>query len=113
MVTSTKVLVILSSAEKEKAIAGLMYAKSAHENRWVDDIRVVLFGPIERILANDEELKELSSTVFKITAHPVACTTFADEPATADALKALGCEVDQVGGIISEYLRNGFIPLVF
>ena len=113
MVSSTKVLVILSSAEKEKAIAGLMYAKNAHENRWVDDIRLVLFGPIERLLVTDAELRDLSSTVFKIAAHPVACTTFADEPATGNALKALGCEVDQVGAIISEYLRNGFIPLVF
>jgi hypothetical protein len=43
----------------------------------------------------------------------MACNSFAEEAAVSDALKNLGCEIDQVGGIISECIRNGYVPLVF
>lgn len=108
-----KILIILSTAEREKAMAGLMYAKNTHENHWFDEVRVVLFGPIERLLAEDKEIRDLGAEVFKITAHPTACKAFADDAVVSNALKSLGCEIDQVGGIISECIRNGYVPLVF
>jgi len=108
-----KILIILSTAEREKAMAGLMYAKNTHENHWFDDVRVVLFGPVERLLAEDKEIRELGTEVFKVMAHPTACKAFADDAVVSDALKSLGCEIDQVGGIISECIRNGYVPLVF
>ena len=108
-----KILIILSTAEREKAMAGLMFAKNTHENHVFDDVRVVLFGPIERLLSEDKEIRDLSAEVFKVTAHPVACSTFAGDPVVSNAIKSLGCEIDQVSGIISEYIRNGYVPLVF
>jgi len=108
-----KILIILSTAEREKAMAGLMFAKNTHENHVFDEVRVVLFGPIERLLSEDEEIRDLGAEVFKVTAHPMACKEFAEEAAVSDALKSLGCEIDQVGGIISECIRNGYVPLVF
>jgi len=108
-----KILIILSTAEREKAVAGLMYAKNTHDNHWFDDVRVVLFGPFERLLAEDEEIRALGAEIFKIIAHPVACDSFAEETVVSDAIKSLGCEINQVGGIISECIRNGYVPLVF
>ena len=108
-----KILIILSTAEREKAMAGLMYAKNTHDNHWFDDVRVILFGPFERLLVEDKEIRDLGAEIFKIIAHPVACNTFADDPVVSDAIKSLGCEIDQVGGIISESIRNGYVPLVF
>src|SRR5450830_2020628 len=55
-----KILIILSTAEREKAMAGLMYAKNTHDNHWFDDVRVVLFGPFERLVAEDKEIRYLS-----------------------------------------------------
>jgi len=46
-----KILIILSTAEREKAMAGLMLAKNTQENHWFDEVRVVLFGPVERLLS--------------------------------------------------------------
>ncbi|MCX6063275.1 MAG: hypothetical protein NTV26_03650 [Caldiserica bacterium] len=108
-----KILIILSTAEREKAIAGLMYAQNTHDNHWFDDVRVVLFGPFERLLAEDEEIRALGAEIFKVVAHPVACNAFAEDALVSDAIKSLGCEIDQVGGIISECIRNGYVPLVF
>ncbi|MCX6097453.1 MAG: hypothetical protein NTZ77_03065 [Caldiserica bacterium] len=108
-----KILIILSTAEREKAMAGLMYAQNAHDNHWFDDVRVVLFGPFERLLAEDEEIRVLGAELFKVTAHPMACDSFAEDAVVSNAIKSLGCEIDQVGGIISECIRNGYVPLVF
>lgn len=108
-----KVLIILSTAERGKAIAGLMYAKTTHDNHWFDDVRVVLFGPFEGLLAEDDEVRALGAEVFKIVARPVACDLFAEDPAVSNAMKTLGCELNQASGIISEYIRNGYVPLVF
>jgi hypothetical protein len=108
-----RILVILSTAEREKAMAGLMFAKNTHDNHWFDDVRVVLFGPIERLLAEDKEIRDLGAEVFKVTSKVVACKTFAGEPNVSAAMKNLGCEVDQVSGIIAECIRNGYVPLVF
>ncbi len=113
MEPTRRILVILSTAERDKAMAGLMYAKNTHDNHWFDDVRVVLFGPIERLLAEDKEMRDLGAEVFKVTAKPVACKAFADDPTVGAVMKKLGCEVEQVGGIISECIRNGYIPLVF
>jgi hypothetical protein len=108
-----RILIILSTAEREKAMAGLMFAKNTHDNHWFDDVRVVLFGPIERLLAEDKEIRDLGAEVFKVTAKPVACKAFADDAKVSAAIKNLGCEIDQVGGIISECIRNVYVPLVF
>ena len=44
---ASKVMVIVSTAEKEKALTGIMYAVNAQKNKWVDDIKVIFFGPFE------------------------------------------------------------------
>ncbi len=108
-----KILVIISTAEREKAIAGLMYARNTRENHWFDDVRVVLFGPIEHLIAEDKELYDLGLETFKIVVRPVACKAFADKQKVSAALKEIGCEIDQVSGIISECIRTGYVPLVF
>ncbi len=108
-----KILIIISTAEREKAMAGLMYARNARENRWFDDVRIVLFGPFEHLIAEDKELHDLGLETFKVVARPVACKAFADQLKVSEALKELGCEIEQVGGIISECIRTGYVPLVF
>ena len=47
---SLKVLVIIATGEKEKALAGLMYAGNALKFGWLEDLKVVLFGPSERLI---------------------------------------------------------------
>jgi len=50
---AAKVLVIISTAEKEKALTGLMYAVNAQKNRWVAHLKVIFFGPFENLLTSD------------------------------------------------------------
>ena len=41
---SSKVMIIISTAEKAKALTGIMYAVNAQKNKWVDDIKVIFLG---------------------------------------------------------------------
>ena len=55
---ASKILVIISTAEKEKALTGIMYAVNAQKNGWVDEVRVVFFGPFENLVCEDEEVAQ-------------------------------------------------------
>ena len=35
---SSKVMVVISTAEKDKALTGILYAKNAQKNNWVEPV---------------------------------------------------------------------------
>jgi len=43
---SSKLLVIIATGENEKALTGLMYASRTLAEGWMDEVKVVFFGPI-------------------------------------------------------------------
>jgi len=61
---ASKVMVIVSTAEKQKALTGIMYAVNAQKNKWVDDIKVIFFGPFENLLCEDEEVVAAASQLL-------------------------------------------------
>jgi len=48
-----KLLAIIATGEREKALVGLIYAQKALAQSWMDDVMVILFGPSEKLLAED------------------------------------------------------------
>jgi hypothetical protein len=107
-----KLLVVLSTAEKEKALTGLLYATNAIKNQWLDDVKVCFFGPFESLLAEDAEVQ---GWVAKLSEHqvPVACKFISDQHGVSDTLTALGIDVQYVGQLVSDHIREGFVPMVF
>ena len=55
-IMSSKLLVIIATAEKEKALTGLMFARNAIKKAWMDDVKILFFGPSERLIATDKHL---------------------------------------------------------
>jgi len=104
--------VIIATAEKEKAATGLLYAGNALKYNWLEDVKVFLFGPAEKLLAEDKELQELMALVLKHQA-PVACKAISDKQDISPALEALGYKVDYIGSLISGYIGEGYVPMVF
>ena len=49
MASNVKVMVIVSTAEKQKALTGIMYAVNAQKNKWIDDIKVIFCGSFENL----------------------------------------------------------------
>ena len=101
----------MATGDREKALAGLMYAKNASKYGWVEDVKLILFGPSERLAAEDEEVggrvRELSHL------HPYACKAVSDRYETSERLRELGVEVEYVGSIVSRFIKEGYTPLVW
>lgn len=107
-----KALVIISGAD-ERALVGFMWATNAIKYKWVEDVEVILFGPIERAVARGdkrfipwiEKLRELGKL-------PVACKRIAELEGFEASLQKY-TKVEYVGKIIAEHLEKGYTPMTF
>ena len=109
---ASKVMVIVSTAEKKKALTGIMYAVNAQKNKWVDDIKVIFFGPFENLMCEDEDVVQAASQLLDYQT-PIACKFLSDRDGISNKLEELGVNVDYVGSLISGDIAEGYVPLVF
>ena len=109
---TSKILVIISTAEKEKALTGVMYAVNAQKNKWVDDVKVIFFGPFENLICEDEEVVAAASQLLDFET-PIACKFLSDRDGISEKLDEFGFNVQYVGSIISDNIKEGYVPLVF
>lgn len=110
---SDKVVVIIGTAERDKAEAGLMYAVNATKYGWLADVKLFFFGPAEELLLVDEDLQELLREFQRQDKTPVACKFLADRNGSDEALSGLGLEVAYVGEMISSLIKDGYTPMVW
>ncbi len=116
-----RILVIISHSDPDCARAGFMWATNALKLRWVDDVEVILFGGIEKTLAEGEEeviewvkgLHELGKALF-------VCRKIAEDGGIVTKLEELnynklggGIVLEYVGRRIAELIKEGYVPLVF
>ena len=108
-----KLVVIISTAELDKARTGMMYAVNALKQGWMEDVKIVFFGPAQKLVNEDtvlqQHLKEYQDEDEKV----VVCKYIADKENTAEQAKNLGMNVEYVGELISELINNGFSPMVW
>ena len=109
---ATKAVVIISTGEKEKAFTGIMYAFNAQKNKWLDDVKVIFFGPFEDLVCNDPEVSDFASQLLDYET-PIACKRLSDNAGTSARLHELGYRVEYVGSIISDFIKDGYAPMVF
>lgn len=57
---SDKALVIISSGEVGKALTGLMWATNALRFGWMEDVRVIFFGPAQDLALENDQVKEMA-----------------------------------------------------
>ena len=53
---TSKILVIIATSDREKVLTALMYAKNTISQNWLDDVKVMFFGPSENLLVEDQEI---------------------------------------------------------
>jgi hypothetical protein len=112
VIMSSKVMVIISTAEKDKALTGILYAKNAQKNKWIDDIRVIFFGPFENLVCEDQDVIQAASELLDYQT-PIACKFLSDKSGASDKLEELGFNVEYVGALISDSIKAGYVPMVF
>ena len=111
---ATKLLVILSSGDREVALeVGLVYPLNAMKHRWMDEVKLIIFGPSEKIAAHDMEVRGRIDELQKAGIEVMACKWCADRMKVTAALEDAGIKVVYVGQIISQMLKDGWASLTF
>ena len=111
---ATKLLVILSSDDREVALeVGLVYPLNAMKHRWMDEVKLIIFGPSEKIAAHDMEVRGRIDELQKAGIEVMACKWCADRMKVTAALEDAGIKVVYVGQIISQLLKDGWASLTF
>ena len=109
---STKLLVIIASGDREKVLTALMYAKNTIKYGWLEDVRVIFFGPSENLLVGDTDITS-SATELAGLGQPIACKFLSDRDNISERIVSLGITVDYVGTIIADLLKDGYTPMVW
>ena len=111
---ATRVFVILSSGDREVALeAGLVYPLNAAKKKWMDEVKLIIFGPSEKIAAYDTEVRGKIDELRKAGIEVMACKWCADRMNITAALEDAGIKVVYVGSIISQLLKDGWASLTF
>ncbi len=105
-------MVIISSGNREKVLTALMYAKNNIKYGWIPDVRVMFFGPAENLLVSDSDVKT-SAIELANYGTPLACKFLSDRDGISNHIEALGIEVDYVGAMIADLIRDGYVPMVW
>jgi hypothetical protein len=109
-----KLLVIWSSADREVALYNVfMYTHNAKLRGWWETVRLLLWGPSDRVLAEDPELQEQVKALQADGVEVIACKACSDRLGTTEALEALGIEVFYVGASLTEMLKEGWTCLTY
>jgi hypothetical protein len=108
-----RIVVIIATANPAKAEAGMMYAVNSLKYGWMDDVKLVFFGPAEKALLGDPDMQELLLEFHRQDKTAVACRLLAERDGDDKALSDLGLDVQYVGSLISGYIKDGYTPLVW
>jgi hypothetical protein len=111
---SGNVVIIIQSGDAEMIYFGLLYASRAIKNKWMDNVKVVLWGPAEKTISGlppDSEqiklLKEIQAFGGK-DGKVWVCKACADRYGVAKKMEELGCEVFHTGEATSYLLKLGY-----
>jgi len=110
---SDKIVAIISSGEPGKARTGAMYAVNALKHGWMEEVKLFFFGPAEELLLRDQELQQLLKEYHAMEETAVACKFIAAREGTDERLAALGMQVEYVGEMISDLIKEGYTPMVW
>ena len=109
---ASKLLVIIATGDREKALAGLMYTRNVLKNKWLDDVKVVFFGPFEKLATLDDEIVWFIKDIIE-RCDCFACKAISDKAGVSEKLREAGVEVEYVGTIVSNAIEEGYLPMVW
>jgi hypothetical protein len=108
-----KIVIIISTSDKEKARTAAMYAKNALLQGWMEEVKIFFFGPAQKLLLEDLELQKFVEEVSALEEVPVACEFISERDGNSNDLENIGVHIEPVGHQISEYINDGFVPMVW
>jgi hypothetical protein len=111
---ANRVFAIISDSDREKALeVGLVYPLNCAKNKWLDEVKVIFFGPSEKLAAFDTQVQEIIKEMKSCGVEVLACKWCSDRMGISPQLEAQGITVVYVGPIISQLIKDGWAQLTF
>jgi hypothetical protein len=109
-VTASDTLVVLwSSGDPEVAEkACLMYTSAAKKNGWFKEVILIVWGPSEKLLAENSKLKDKIATMKKDGVIVEACVSCSNMYGVTNELKVCEVDVKGMGVHLTRYLKRGY-----
>lgn len=105
---------ILSSADEVvHRELSLPYAYNSKKQGWMDRVRVILWGPTEKIAAENREFQEQIRLLIDADVEVIACKACSDNFGVSKELEKLGIDIQYVGTLVTEMLKDGWYQLTF
>ena len=106
--------IIWSSADKEVALKMVfMYAHNSKLRNWWQAVRLIVWGPSAKLLAEDTELQMQIESMREAGVSICACKKCADEFGVSENLSRLGVDVKYMGELLTDILKRGEKLLTF
>jgi hypothetical protein len=108
--TASDTLVVLwSSGDPDVAEkACLMYAHAAKRNSWFKEVILIVWGPSEKLLAENALLKDKISAMKKDGVIVEACVACSNMYGVTNDLKVCEVDVKGMGVPLTRYLKRGY-----
>ncbi len=78
-----------------------------------EDVKLFFFGPSEKVVTEDKEIKDAISNIIKLGVNPYACVNVANAMGVTLKLKEAGFNVLGIGKGIADSVNAGYVPIVF
>ena len=112
---SSKLFILWSSGDKEVALKGpaFLYPTYTKQKGWWDQVRFILWGPSEKLAAEDANIQENIKKMKEAGIEVIACKWCSDQYGVSEKLESMGIKVFYVGEIITEMLKGGWATMTF
>ena len=110
----TKQLIVWTSADRDVALKMVfMYTYNCKMRGWMDQVRLLVWGPSGKLLTEDEELQKSLATLKAEGVELYACKGCADLYGISDKLAALDINVMYTGTMLADAQKDGWHVLTF
>ncbi len=105
-----KLVVVWTSGDREVAMKMVfMYTYNANKYKWWDDITLLVWGPSQKLLSEDEELQDYVKNMINEGIHVLACKGCADLYEISDKLEQIGVTVRYTGVDLTNFIKERYV----
>jgi hypothetical protein len=111
---ANKLFIVLASGDRDVALeVGLFYPLTVAKEKWMEEVKVILFGPSEKLVAQDKKVQKRIKRLQKAGIEILACKYCADRMGVSEILEGLGIKVVYVSSMMAQMLKDGWASLTF
>ncbi len=102
-------LILWTSGDRETALKMVfMYAFNCKKYSWMDTVRLIVWGPSQKLLVEDKDLQKQFNLLKNEGIQLYACKGCADLYGIADKLTNLGVKVIYIGKMLADLQKEGW-----